>query len=152
MVLCVKILFGSVLVHAFFASYSTLLTSTIHEKAVSWLVVASTILNVALNLVLLPTLGAVAGAINTLVCAVFVSAGYLWLVHRRTGVPVPWGWIGRLAVAFGLLCAVWYGLQTSLTLHWLLESVLASVAFVGILFLSGVVRIAELRKLLKVRQ
>ncbi|UOG76577.1 polysaccharide biosynthesis C-terminal domain-containing protein [Hymenobacter tibetensis] len=152
MVLCVKILFGSVLVHAFFAIYSTLLTSTNHEKAVSWLVVASTALNVALNLLLLPRLGAVAGAINTLVCAVFVSIGYLWLVHRRTGVPVPWGWISRLAVAFGLLCAVWYGLQTGLALHWLPESVLASVAFVGILFLSGVVRIAELRKLLKVRQ
>ncbi|UOQ67718.1 oligosaccharide flippase family protein [Hymenobacter volaticus] len=149
MVLCLKILFGSVVVHAFFAIYSTLLTSTNHERAVSWLVVASTVLNVVLNLLLLPSLGAVAGAINTLVCAVFVSAGYVWLVQRRTGVPVPWNWIARLGLAFGLLCTVWYGLQTELVLHWLLESVVASVAFVGILFLVGVVRISELRKLLQ---
>ncbi|HLK96773.1 MAG TPA: polysaccharide biosynthesis C-terminal domain-containing protein, partial [Hymenobacter sp.] len=152
MALCLKILFVSVLVHAFFAIYSTLLTSTNHERPVSWLVGASIVLNVGLNLLLLPKLGAVAGAINTLVCAVFVSVGYLWLVQRRTGVPVPWGWIGRLCLAFGLLCAVWYGLQTLLTLHWLLESVLAGVAFGGILFLTRIVQISELRALLQARK
>jgi O-antigen/teichoic acid export membrane protein len=149
MVLCLKILFVGVVVHAFFAIYSTLLTSTNHERAVSWLVVASTVLNVGLNLLLLPKLGAVAGAINTLVCAVFVSVGYLWLVHQRTGVPVPWSWITRLALAFGLLCAVWYGLQAQLTLHWLPESIVAGIAFVAILFVTGVVRVSELRTLLK---
>jgi len=152
MALCLKILFVSVLVHAFFAIYSTLLTSTNHERPVSWLVGASIVLNVGLNLLLLPKLGAVAGAINTLVCAVFVSVGYLWLVQRRAGVPVPWGWIGRLGLAFGLLCAVWYGLQTSLSLHWLPESVLAGVAFVGILFLTRIVQISELRALLQARK
>lgn len=149
MTLCIKILFTSVLVHAFFAIYSTLLTSTNHERPVSWLVAASIVINVALNLLLLPKLGAVAGAINTLVCAVFVSVGYLWLVERRTGVPVPWYWLGRLALAFGLLCAVWYGLQTRLALHWLLESVLAAGAFGVILFLTGLVRIAELKIILQ---
>jgi O-antigen/teichoic acid export membrane protein len=150
--LCLKILFVNVLVHAFFAIYSTLLTSTTHERPVSWLVAASIVLNVGLNLVLLPKLGAVAGAINTLVCAVFVSVGYVWLVQRRTGVPVPWAWLGRLAVAFGLLCAVWWGMQHSLALPWLLESVLAGVAFLGILFLTGIVRIGELRSLLQRQQ
>ncbi|AII50572.1 polysaccharide biosynthesis C-terminal domain-containing protein [Hymenobacter sp. APR13] len=148
MALCLKILFVSVLVHAFFAIYSTLLTSTNHERPVSWLVGLSIVLNVGLNLVLLPRLGAVAGAINTLVCAVFVSVGYLWLVHRRTGVPVPWAWLARLALAFGLLCAVWAGLQMSLQLHWLPESVLAGLSFVAILFLTRIVRVAELRQLL----
>ncbi|MBC8084242.1 MAG: polysaccharide biosynthesis C-terminal domain-containing protein, partial [Hymenobacter sp.] len=112
MTLCLKILFVNVLVHSFFAIYSTLLTSTNHERPVSGLVAASIVLNVGLNLWLLPRLGAVAGAINTLACAVFVSGGYVWLVRRRTGVPLPWPWLGRLALAFGLLCAVWYGLQT----------------------------------------
>lgn len=149
MALCLKILFASVLVHAFFAIYSTLLTSTNHERPVSWLVAASIALNVTLNLLLLPKLGAVAGAINTLVCAVFVSVGYLWLVERRTGVAVPWHWLGRLALAFGLLCAVWYGLQTRLALHWLLESVLAAGAFGVIVFLTGLVRIAELKTILQ---
>jgi O-antigen/teichoic acid export membrane protein len=148
MTLCLKILFVSVLVHAFFAIYSTLLTSTDHERPVSWLVAASILLNVVLNLVLLPKLGAVAGAINTLVCALFVSGGYVWLVQRRTGVPIPWGWLGRLALAFGLLCAVWYGLQVGLSLHWLAEAIVTSGAFFGILFLTGIVRISELRGLL----
>ena len=152
MTLCLKILFASVLVHAFFAIYSTLLTSTNQERLVSWLVVASTGLNVGLNLLLLPKLGAVAGAVNTLVCAVFVSVGYVWLVQRRAGIPVPWGWIGRLSLAFGLLCAVWHGLQTLLRLHWLPESMLAGAAFTGILFLTHTVRMSELRALLRPRQ
>ena len=151
MALCLKILFVSVLVHAFFAIYSTLLTSTNHERPVSWLVAASIVLNVGLNLLLLPKMGAVAGAINTLVCAVFVSVGYLWLVQRRTGIAVPWNWLARLGLAFGLLCAVWFGLQTGLRLHWLPESVLAGLAFVVILFLTGILRLSELRLLLEKR-
>jgi hypothetical protein len=55
-------------------------------------------------------------------------------------------------LAFGLLCAVWYGLQTLLTLHWLPESVLAGVAFGGILFLTRIVQISELRALLQARK
>lgn len=151
MALCLKILFVNVLVHAFFAIYSTLLTSTSHERPVSWLVAASIVLNVGLNLLLIPKMGAVAGAINTLVCAVFVSVGYVWLVQRRAGVPVPWAWLARLAVAFGLLCAVWWGLQQALALPWLLESVVASVAFLLILFLTGIARISELRSLIQLR-
>ncbi|MCR5889506.1 polysaccharide biosynthesis C-terminal domain-containing protein [Hymenobacter sp. J193] len=147
MTLCLKILFVNVLVHAFFAIYSTLLTSTNQERPVSWLVASSIVLNVTLNLLLLPRLGAVAGAINTLVCAVFVSGGYVWLVARRAGVALPWAWLGRLTLAFGLLCAAWYGLQSGLQLHWLLESVLAGGIFVVLLPLTGVVQVAEVRKL-----
>ena len=109
MTLCLKILFLNVLVHAFFAIYSTLLTSTTHERPVSWAVAASIGLNVALNIFLLPRYGAVAAAVNTLVCAVLVSGVYLVLVVRRTGVPLPWGLLARLALAFGLLCGAWYG-------------------------------------------
>ncbi|GAA4380392.1 oligosaccharide flippase family protein [Hymenobacter koreensis] len=149
MTLCLKILFVNVLVHGFFVIYSTLLTSTSYERHVSWLVALSIALNVGLNLLLLPRYGAVAGAVNTLVCAVFVSGGYVWLVQNRAGVAVPWAMLARLALTFGLLCAAWYGLQTQLNLHWLAESVVAGVVFVGLLFGTGVVRPAELQPFLK---
>ncbi|MCC2545373.1 oligosaccharide flippase family protein [Hymenobacter sp. BT175] len=147
MALCLRVLIVNVLVHAFFAIYSNLLTSTNHERAVSWLVAVSIALNVGLNLVLLPRFGAVAAALDTLVCAVVVSVGYLWLVHRRTGVAIPWLILLRLLLAFGLLCAAFWGLRLVVN-QWLIEAVLAGLAFVGILFLTGVVRVRELRQAL----
>ncbi|GAB2951568.1 hypothetical protein GCM10027048_15700 [Hymenobacter coalescens] len=145
MTLCAKLLFLNVLVHAFFAIYSTLLTSTSHERPVSWLVTLSITLNIGLNLLLLPRYGAVAGALNTLICALLVSGGYVWLVQRRAGVAVPWGLLGRLGATFGGLCAAWYGLQHLTEWHWMAESVLCGLLFVGLLFATGVVRVGELR-------
>ncbi|HEX8350009.1 MAG TPA: polysaccharide biosynthesis C-terminal domain-containing protein, partial [Hymenobacter sp.] len=148
MTLCLKILFVNVLVHAFFAIYSTLLTSTNLERPVSWLVAGSIVLNIGLNLLLLPRYGAVAASINTLLCAVFVSAGYLWLVRGRAGVLIPWAMLGQLVLAFGLLCAAFYGLRL-LVNQWFIEAALAGILFVIILFLTRVVQVQELKKLLK---
>ena len=147
MTLCLKLLFGNVLVQAFFALYSTLLTSTHQERPVSWLVAGSITLNIGLNLLLLPRYGAPAAAFDTLLCAVFVSGGYLWLVARRDAALVPWATLARLAAAFGLLCAAWWGLRLWLA-NWLLESALAVLIFGGLLFLTGLVRVGELRALL----
>ena len=147
MTLCLKILFLNVLVNAFFAIYSTLLTGTHHQRPVSWLVAASIALNLTLNLLLLPRYGAVAAAANTLLCAVLVSGGYVWLVRRRMGVAVPWHLLARLALAFGLLCAGWYAARAYLALAWWLETGLMSAYFVGLLFLTRLVRVRELRQL-----
>jgi O-antigen/teichoic acid export membrane protein len=149
MTLCAQLLFLNVLVHAFFAIYSTLLTSTSHERPVSWLVAGSIGLNIGLNLLLLPRYGAVAGALNTLICAVLVSGGYVWLVQRRAGVAVPWGLLGRLGLTFGGLCAGWYGLQRVAHLPWIAESLLTGLLFVALLFAAGVVRVGELRTVLR---
>ncbi|MGI4872831.1 MAG: lipopolysaccharide biosynthesis protein [Janthinobacterium lividum] len=144
MTLCLKILFLNVLVHAFFAIYSTLLTSTRHQRAVSWLVGLSIILNITLNLLTLPQYGALAAASNTLLSALLVSGGYVWLVKQRTPVPVPWHLLARLALAFGLLCGGWFLARTYLGLSWWLETALMSLVFAGIVPLTGLVRRREL--------
>ncbi|AWM32901.1 oligosaccharide flippase family protein [Hymenobacter nivis] len=148
MALCLRILFLNVLVHAFFAIYSTLLTSTTHEGAVSRAVAASLALNVVLNIVLLPRFGAVAAALNTLVCAVAVSGAYLVLVARRTGVALPWALLARLLLAFGLLCGAWWAARAGLALPWWLEAGLMGALFGPILLATGVVQLAEIRALL----
>jgi O-antigen/teichoic acid export membrane protein len=145
---CTKVLFLNVLVQAFFAIYSTLLTSTAHQRAVSWLVALSIGLNLSLNLLLLPHYGAVAAAANTLASALLVSGGYLWLVRRRMGVRVPWHILARLVLAFGLLCGSWYALQVGLKLSWWLETGLMGLVFVPILFATKLVRWQEVRQLL----
>ncbi len=147
MALCLRILFLNVLVHAFFAIYSTLLTSTAHERAVSWAVAASLALNVALNLLMLPRFGAVAAAGNTLVCAGAVSVAYLVLVARRTGVALPWALLARLLLAFGLLCGAWWAARATLGLSWWLEAGLMAAVFGLIGLGTGLVTRAEIGQL-----
>ncbi|OGX90186.1 polysaccharide biosynthesis C-terminal domain-containing protein [Hymenobacter coccineus] len=111
-------------------------------------VAASLALNVGLNLVLLPRFGAVAAALNTLVCAVAVSGAYLVLVARRTGVALPWALLARLLLAFGLLCGAWWAARAGLALPWWLEAGLLGALFGPILLATGVVQWAEIRALL----
>ena len=148
MTLCLKVLFVNVLVHGFFAIYSTLLTSTNHERAVGWLVAASIGLNIALNLVFLPKFGAVAAAVDTLVCAAAVSVGYVLLVARRTGVGIPGRLLARLLLAFGLLCGAWFGLQYGLSLRWWVEAGLMAVVFGLVVLGTGLVQRKEIAQLL----
>jgi O-antigen/teichoic acid export membrane protein len=148
MTTCLKILFLNVLVHAFFAIYSTLLTSTAHERAVSWAVAGSSLLNIVLNLFLLPRFGAVAAAFNTLVCAAVVSGAYVTLVARRTGVALPWWVMARLLLAFGLLCGAWCLSRIYLGLNWWLESAAMALIFGLIVLATGLVQRHEIRQLL----
>ena len=148
MAYCLRILFVNVLVHAFFAIYSTLLTSTTHERAVSWLVAVSIVLNIGLNLVFLPKFGAVAASVDTLICAAAVSVGYLVLVARRTGVGLPLRLLARLLLAFGLLCGVWFGLRYGFYLSWWLEAGVMAVVFGLIVLGTGLVRRNEIIQLL----
>lgn len=148
---CLKILFANVLVHAFFALYATLLNSTRFVSTVNWLVSLSVVLNIGLNLFFLPRFGAVAAAWDTLVCATLVSAGYVWLVQRRAGVPVPWATLGRLVGLLAGLGGGWLGLQ-QLQLGWVLETALAGLLFGALVLGLGVVRPAELRQLQALRQ
>lgn len=148
MTYCLRILFVNVLVHAFFAIYSTLLTSTTHERAVSWLMALSILLNIGLNLVFLPRFGAVAASVDTLICAAAVSVGYLVLVARRTGVGVPFRLLARLLLAFSLLCGAWFGLRYSLAMSWWLEAGVMAIVFGLIVLGTGLVRRSEIMQLL----
>ena len=103
-------------------------------------------------MLLLPRYGAVAAALNTLLSGVLVSGGYVWLVARRMGVPVPWHLLARLALAFGLLCGGWYLARTQLALAWWLEVGLMSVLFAALLLLTGLVQPQELRQLRRKRE
>ena len=92
--------------------------------------------------------------VGLLLCAVAVSVGYLVLVSRRTGVGVPFRLLGRLLLAFGLLCGTWYGLQYGLNkaLAWWLEAGLMAVVFVVIILGTGLVRRSEIAQLMPGRE
>ncbi|QJX48072.1 oligosaccharide flippase family protein [Hymenobacter taeanensis] len=144
---CLKILFVNVLVHSFFALYASLLNSTRFVSTVSRLVAVSVALNIGLNWVFLPQFGAIAAAWNTLLCAVFVSGCYVWLVQRHAEIAVPWKILAKLAGIFGLLCAAWYAMQTYLQLSWLVEAIVAGALFMVLVLALRIVRPAELKQL-----
>jgi O-antigen/teichoic acid export membrane protein len=148
MVRNLQILFLNVLVHGFFAIYSTLLTSTNFEKPVSRLVIASIILNISLNVIFIPQYGSMAAACNTLFCAVFVSVGYFIMVGRMVKIKLPVGLIGKLMLLTGLLYGTFYGLQF-LSGTWWLNAAAAGIVFLILVFLLRIISFADLRQLRK---
>lgn len=143
------ILFLNVLVNGFFAIYSTLLTSSDFEKPVSWLVAVSILLNVGLNFLFIPEFGSVAASLNTLLSAVFLSGGYLVLVKRKLQIELPWGILGKLALAAGLLAAAFY-LLSKVIAAWWLTAALAGLVYAMIVVGLQLVPVRQL--ILKIRE
>jgi O-antigen/teichoic acid export membrane protein len=146
MVRNLQILFLNVLVHGFFAIYSTLLTSSNYEKQVGKLVAFSIILNTTLNFIFIPEYGSLAAACNTLLCAGFVSVGYFIIVGSKLKIRLPLLLLIKLAVITVLLAVIFYGLK-SVFGYWLLDAALAGLAFIGLVFMFRIVTLAQLRQL-----
>jgi len=145
MSLDLRILFISVIVHGVAAIYSTLLTSTGREKQASVVVAISIALNVILNFIFIPRFGSVAAAWNTVFCAVFMSAGYVFVIERSGRYTIRYGQFFRLLILVLLSGGIHYLL--SLTgWHWLLAS---AVSGLGMLVLLPALRLIDLKKLRK---
>ncbi len=130
---CLKILFLAVLVNGFFAIYSTLLTSTNHERFVSWMIFISIILNLTLNFIFIPEYGAVASAWSTVASFAFLSLTYLYYIQFRLPVRIPYGQLGKLIVIAALFGGVYFGL-TKTDFPWWLNLMLAGAVLAGLSF------------------
>ena len=139
-----QILFATVLVHGFFGIYSSVLTSSNWERAVSKLVAASIVVNVTLNFIFIPAYGSLAAAYNTLISAILVSGGYLWLLPAKTGIPVPGKLIFKLIATTAALGGVFYSLSLY-SGNWWLNTILAGLALPAIIVITQVVRIADIK-------
>lgn len=139
MTLCLRILFVAVLVNGIFAIYSTLLTSTNHERFVSRMIAASIVMNITLNCIFIPRYGAIASAWNTVFSFSFLSVSYLWYMHFKLPVKPAYGMLLKLLGIAAVFGAGFWGLaQTSLP--WWLVSVLAGVLLLGISYFAGVLK------------
>lgn len=130
MSICLKILFISVLTNGFFAVYSTLLTSTGHERIVSYMIAAGIAVNIILNAIFIPEYGAVAAAWNTLASYALLSVGYLIYITVKLPVSLPWGTLLRLILVGGAFAGAFYGL-TFTGWVWYLNSAIAGVVLLG---------------------
>lgn len=133
MLACLQILFIAVVVNGFFAIYSTLLTSTNHERFVSWMIFVSIIMNVSLNFVFIPQYGAVASAWTTLASFSFLSLSYLYYIQFRLPVRIPYLQLVRL-LAIGAIFGLGYWSLAQTALPWYLVTALAGALLAGLAF------------------
>ena len=136
MTLCLRILFVAVIVNGIFAIYSTLLTSTNHERFVSWMIGISIVVNVTLNCIFIPQYGAIAAACNTVLSFSFLSVSYVVYIHLKLPIAFPFGTLLRLigvGAAFGM---GFWGMSLS-TMPWWLVSGLAGLLLLGLAYFAG---------------
>ena len=139
---CLKILFIAVVINGFFAIYSTLLTSTNHERFVSWMIAASILMNMTLNFIFIPEYGAVASAWTTVGSYALLSIGYLWYIQFRLPVRIPFVQLGKLLAIAALFGGAYYAL--SLTgLEWYLVSGIAAVILAGLTLAFRVIQLKQ---------
>lgn len=136
MVAALQGLFAALFINGNLAVFSTLLTSTGHERFVNRLIGASIVLNVLLNLLLIPSLGALACAWSTVASFALSGAGYLAYIQQKLQVPIPWKALGRQLLSFAVLLGAFWGLSQT-DLSWWLQTVIAGFVYLATLLLFG---------------
>jgi O-antigen/teichoic acid export membrane protein len=142
MAYCLRILFIAVMVNGVFAIYSTLLTSTGHERFVGWAIFGSISLNITLNAILIPQFGARACAWDTVISFSSLSIAYIVYIFKNGEISIPWDKLLKIALA-GLACAgIFFGLDRA-GMEWYWVSCISGAALLG---LSWVLKIIEAGK------
>ncbi|MEL7339643.1 MAG: polysaccharide biosynthesis C-terminal domain-containing protein, partial [Bacteroidota bacterium] len=136
--LCLQALFLAGLMNGIFAIFSTLLTSTGHEKKVNYMVLASILLNVGLNFWLIPQYGAIAAAWSTVISYALVNALYLVYIQQHLSIQIPWLQMLKLSVAGMALFGAFWGMG-QLGLSWWQTSLIAGAAYLLFCYLIGLI-------------
>jgi Na+/glutamate symporter len=85
-----------------------------------------------------------AASCNTFISAALVSGGYLWYLQPKLGIPVPVKLILKLGVTAVALAGVFYSLSLFFD-NWWVNTILAGLAFLGLLVITQVINIAEVK-------
>ncbi len=140
MTLCLRILFAAVLVNGIFAIYSTLLTSTNHERFVSRMIAVSIVMNITLNCIFIPRYGALAAACNTVLSFSFLSLSYIWYMHFKLPVKPAYGTLLRLLGIGAVFGGCFWGMSHT-SLPWWLVSALAGMLLLGLSYFAGMFKL-----------
>ncbi|MEL6671484.1 MAG: oligosaccharide flippase family protein [Bacteroidota bacterium] len=141
---CLKTIFLAAGLNGIFAIYSTYLTSTGHVRPVNYIVSGSILLNVILNIFLIPRYGAVACAWSTVISYTAMDLAYLLYIHFKAPVSVAFLNLLGLAVAgLGMFLTFWglYALATP----WYVTSGLAGISLLAISRLWGLISWEKIR-------
>lgn len=139
---CMKILFIAVLINGFFAIYSTLLTSTGHERFVSWMIGISIAMNISLNFIFIPEYGAIASAWTTLVSFGFLSLTYIWYITFRLPVKLPFLTLGKLFLLAAACTGSFLALDQA-ALPWWIVSGISGLVLLILTYFAGIIKLKQ---------
>ncbi len=126
-----KILFISLVVNGLVIIYSTLLTATGHENFVNKMIFVGILVNVSMNLWLMPVYGAIGAAWATVCSLSLMGISYLWYTNAYLKEQLAVDYLVKLIGSMGCLVGVFWGLS-QLSLPWYVVSVLAGIIYVGL--------------------
>lgn len=143
---CLNALFVAAFLNGIFAVFSTLLTSTDHEKFVNKLIILSILLNVILNWIFIPRYGAVASAWTTVASYAFIDIAYVVYIQLYISIRVPYLQMAKILLAGGIVAGVFWGLSLTV-LPWYVNTLIAGLVFTGVSRLLGLISIEKLKAL-----
>lgn len=144
MVNCLSVLFAAVFVNSTFIIHGTLLTSTGHIQFVNKAVAVGIFLNIVMNLIFIPTYGAIAAAWSTLASFTLLGITYLFYNQFILKMQVPWKNILRIYLISGATYGIFYGL-TYWVAPWYVNTFIAGIGYAGLSLVGGVLNVKELR-------
>jgi O-antigen/teichoic acid export membrane protein len=132
------------------ANVTQLLLACDDETAYAWSVAAGVVINIVLNLLLIPALGFDGSALATLVAEVCVIAAAIPRLRRRIGtITLRWGRLIRAVPAFVFMVVVIAAVRA--VAPWWLALVLGGATYVVLLSITRSVTLREIGKLLASR-
>jgi O-antigen/teichoic acid export membrane protein len=113
--------------------------------------IAAVVINLVIDLILIPRIGIVGGAIGTDVAYAVYVAVHVWICHDYIGMPVVPMLVslGRTLTAAAAMAAVLFALGTEdlSVLDWLVGAVAGTIVYIAALLLTREVTLGELRAL-----
>ncbi|MES2619812.1 MAG: polysaccharide biosynthesis C-terminal domain-containing protein [Bacteroidota bacterium] len=128
--------------------FGTLLTAKGSLKILNLIALGGVMINVALNLFLIPGYGAFGATIATLITQLFAAIVHIITASKQFNLKFELKDVLRLTV-FVLFCVAAFSLIKMLPLHWLLNFLLSTMACFVIAMLAGFFPIQQFFSLLK---
>jgi O-antigen/teichoic acid export membrane protein len=129
MLLCMKLLFATGLLCAFFAIFDNIMTASGYIRHINVILVICVIQNLVLNIIFIPRYGAIAAATTTFGSQCIMAVGYLYVMKRYMRIKIPVMQMVKLAILTLLLALTFYVCKRYAWIWW--QTVLLS----GVLFL-----------------
>ena len=134
MTVCLKILFIAVCIHAFFACLGTLLSAAGGENYINRMLLISIVMNVVLNIVLLPVMGISGAAAATVISTLFISVSYLVYIIQKEHISIDFNVAVKLLILLLVTFSAFY-VCGQFQIVWWLAAVLSGVLLLSTVFL-----------------
>lgn len=122
--------------------YGSLITASGKLRWFNWIFVVGIMLNWSLNILLIPSHGALGAAIATLSTQFVVFGGQVILANKMFDLRYSARYLIKCITIVGTYFAIVYGMARGLELFWMIELLMASVFCLAISFFLGFFRLS----------